>query len=77
MRLPPYYYTPVTDPEAIIQAEYTVERRDGSQVQVNRFDFNLLSCTAEGRERVMQCSDMGWTRVGAMRIVVVAKQAHQ
>ena len=64
---PLYYYTPVSDPEALIEKEYHVRRPNGEIVCVNRFDFNLLWCA--DKERYIQCSDMGWSNVKTLAIV--------
>ena len=73
MTCPAYDYTPVTDPRALIQAEYQVRRPNGTIVRVNRFDFNLL--WAGGKERYIQCSDMGWSKVGTLTVLKAAPMA--
>jgi hypothetical protein len=53
--------------EALIEREYQVRKPNGEIVRVNRFDFNLASCA--DKDCFIQCSDLGWMRVGNLEII--------
>lgn len=51
----------------LIDRTYVCQKRDGTTVQVNCFNFNLAH--AAGSDRYLQCEDGSWIRPSFLAIV--------
>lgn len=52
---------------ALIDRTHRVRRPDGTETEVNRFDYNLAIACGDGR--YVQCADTSWIRADRLQVI--------